>query len=241
MSGHSKWAQIKRQKGATDAKKANTFARLAKVVTLAAKEGGGNPDMNFKLRLAMDQARAVNMPKDNIEKAIKRGTGELAGQALEELTYECFGPSGSAFIVDVVTDNRNRAASEIKHIFSENNGNLGNTNSVSWMFDKVGGIKATKPTDKNKEETELITIDAGAEDFEWLDDDTIWVYTKPTEVQKVKAELENNRLTIMDSEIGYKAKETLSVDDKLRPALEKIYEDLDDNEDVQNFWSNMAV
>jgi YebC/PmpR family DNA-binding regulatory protein len=250
MSGHSKWATTKRAKGVADAKRANLFTKLSRNITLAAKEGGGDPVMNFKLRLAIDKAKEGNMPKDNIEKAIKRGTGEIAGAAIEEIIYEGFGPGGSAFVVQVATDNRNRTAAEIKHLFSTNGGNLGSSNSVAWMFEKVGGIKAT-PLNSNKsgetgsgsakEEAELAVIDAGAQDFEWLDDNTLWIYTKPTELQKVKESLEKAGLTVTDSELGYKAKETLPVSDELRPALEKFYEALDDAEDAQNFWSNMAV
>jgi len=240
MSGHSKWATTKRAKAVTDAKRASAFTRVAKIVTIAAREGG-DPTMNFKLRLAIEKAREVNMPKDNIERAIKRGTGEIAGAIIEEITYEGFGPSGSAFMVEVMTDNRNRAASEIKRLFTNSGGNLGASGSVAWMFDRVGGIKAEKPENKSQDELELLIIDAGAEDLEWLDHKTAWVYTKPQETQKVKEALEKSGFKILDSEIGYKAKETLPVADDLRPTLERLYDALDDSEDVQNFWSNMAV
>ncbi|MFA5358586.1 MAG: YebC/PmpR family DNA-binding transcriptional regulator [Patescibacteria group bacterium] len=241
MSGHSKWATTKRQKFATDAKRSNLFTRLAKNIALAAKEGGGDPEMNFKLRIAIDKAKEGNMPKDNIEKAVKRGTGEGGGAAYEEIFYEGFGPAGSAFIIQVVTDNKNRAASEIKHIFSTNGGSLGSSNSVSWMFDKVGGIKATAADSRPKEDVELNAIDAGAIDFEWLDEKTIWIYTEPSGLQKVKTALEISGLVVSDSELGYKPKESLLVEDDIRPAMERMYDALDEAEDVQNFWSNMAV
>ncbi|MFA6534221.1 MAG: YebC/PmpR family DNA-binding transcriptional regulator [Patescibacteria group bacterium] len=240
MSGHSKWATTKRAKGVTDAKRANLFTKLARNITLAAKDGG-DPAMNFKLRIAVDKAKEGNMPKDNIDRAIKRGTGAGDGTILEELTYEGFGPGGSAFIVEVVTDNHNRAAAEIKHLFNNHGGSLGSANSVSWMFHKMGGIKAVKPASQPQEDAELAVIDAGADDLEWLDEATVWVYTKPTELQKVKEALETKNFTITDSELGYKPKETLPVPDTLRPAMEKMYDALDEAEDVQNFWSNMAV
>ncbi|MEK7139307.1 MAG: YebC/PmpR family DNA-binding transcriptional regulator [Patescibacteria group bacterium] len=241
MSGHSKWATTKRAKAVTDAKRASVFTKLTKAVALAARDGA-DPTHNFKLRLAVDQARGASVPKDNIERAIKRGSGaDTAGAALEELTYECFGPHGSAFIVEVVTDNRNRAAADIKHIFSAVGGSLGATNSGLWMFDRVGGIKAVAPSGQSQEVIELAAIDAGAADIQWLDDHTLWITTPPTDLPTVKTRLEQLNFTITDSEAGYHAKETLPVTDTMRPALEKLYDALDDAEDVQNFWSNMAV
>lgn len=181
------------------------------------------------------------MPKDNIERAIARGSGEGGGESLESITYEGFGPAGSAFVVEVVTDNRNRSAADIKHLFSTGGGQLGTPNSVSWMFDRVGGLKVTKPAAADREAAELGVIDAGATDVEWLDDDTLWVTTNPTELQAVKEALETAGFGIADSELGYHAKETLPVTDDTRPALEAFYDALDDADDVQNFWSNMAV
>lgn len=241
MSGHSKWATTKRAKAITDAKRANAFTKLTKAVALAARDGA-DPAMNFKLRIAIDKAKAASVPKDNIERAIARGSGTGGdGAALEELTYECFGPHGSAFIVEVVTDNRNRAAAEIKHIFSVAGGALGATNSVLWMFDRVGGIKAAAPVGQSQEVVELAAIDAGAGDIQWLDQQTLWITMPPTELPAVKARLEQLNFTVTDSEIGYQAKETLPVTDAMRPSLEKLYDALDDAEDIQNFWSNMAV
>lgn len=241
MSGHSKWATTKRAKAVTDAKRANLFTKLARNITIAAREGGGDPVMNFKLRIAIDKAKEGNMPKDNIDRAIKRGAGGDEGAILEQITYEGFGPAGSSFMIEVVTDNKNRAASEIKHLFSDHGGSMGAANSVAWMFDRVGGIKALPNDPQDKDSVELEIIDAGAEDFEWLDTETVWVYTKPMELQKVKEALEAKKFKITDSELGYKAKETLPVSDNTRPSLEKMYEALDDAEDVQNFWSNMNV
>src|ERR1700721_483056 len=164
MSGHSKWATIKHKKGATDAKRAKIFTRLIKEITIAAKSGGGDPDGNPRLRGAIAAAKAENMPADNIKRAIQRGTGELEGVSYEEITYEGYGPGGVALIVDVLTDNKNRAVSEIRHAFSKNGGNLGESNSVSWMFTKKGIITIAKAAASEDKLTEIV-LEAGAEDL----------------------------------------------------------------------------
>lgn len=242
MSGHSKWATTKRAKFATDAKRANLFTKMTRAITIAAREGGGDPMHNFKLRIAVDKARAASVPKDNIDRAIKRGSGTGEDSAiLEEITYEGFGPHGAAFIIQAVTDNKNRASSEIRHLFSAHSGTLGASNSVTWMFDRVGHIIVPKPEDKSRDEVELAVIDAGAQNLNWLDNSNVVVITAPTELQSVKEKIEAAGLPVSDAELGFEAKETHEPTAEQRPALETFYEALEDTEDVQNFWSNMAV
>ncbi len=240
MSGHSKWSTIKRQKGAADAKRANIFTKLAKNITLAARDGGGDPAMNFQLRLVIDKAKAANMPKDNIERAIKRGTGEGTDDAaLEEITYEGYGPHGSAFIVEVVTDNRNRSAANLKHLFSARGGSL--DGSVAWMFDRVGMI-ITKPPMTATDEAELAMIEAGAQDVRWPEPGIAEITTEPTELQKVQEALTAADFVIENAELGYRAKDEVQpTDDAMRQSIEGFCESLDDDDDVQNYWTNIAL
>lgn len=241
MSGHSKWATTKRAKAITDAKRASIFTKLTKAIAIAAREGADQTH-NFKLRIAVDKARAASVPKDNIDRAIKRGSGTGDDTVtLEEITYEGFGPHGAAFIIHAVTDNKNRASSEIRHLFSAHNGTLGASNSVAWMFDHVGHIIVPTPEDRPHDEVELAVIDAGAQNLNWLDDNTVVVITAPTELQKVKEKIEAAGLTVSDAGLGFEAKETLTPTAEQRPALESFYEALEDAEDVQDYWSNMAV
>ncbi|RJR30635.1 YebC/PmpR family DNA-binding transcriptional regulator [Candidatus Parcubacteria bacterium] len=232
MSGHSKWAQIHRQKGAADAKKGAIFTKLANNISLAAKLGGGNPDGNFKLKLAIDQARAANMPKDNIERAIKRGTGELAGGEIVELRYEGFGPGGIAVIIDCLTDNRNRTAGEIKHLFNQYGGSLGSPNSVAWQFASKGVIRIKK---SNDEKTQLDAIEAGAEDIV-PEDEYFVIATDPKNLQAVKTNLEKMGYTIEYAETEMVAKEKAEIKDNEN--LKNFFNALDDHPDVNNYYSN---
>jgi len=186
MSGHSKWSTIKRQKGAADAKRGALFTRLGNQITVAAREGGGDPEMNFKLKLAIDMAKAGNLPKENMERAIKRGTGELAGEKIEEIIYEGFGPDGVAIMLQALTDNRNRTSSAVKHLFSKFGGNLGGPKAVSWMFIKRGVLR----TPQVDQALELALIDAGVEDI-LRDDEGVTILTQPNDLQKTKTDLEN--------------------------------------------------
>jgi YebC/PmpR family DNA-binding regulatory protein len=191
MSGHSKWAQIKRKKGVADVKKGAMFTRLGREIAIAAREGGGDPDSNFALRLAVDKARANNMPKDNIERAIKRGTGELSeGGQLEDVMYEGYGPGGAALLVQLLTDNRNRAASDIRHIFTRGGGNLAAANAVAWLFEKKGVI--TIENVKNAEELELRLIDAGADDLK-VDGALVEAYCAPENLKAFREQLEKQK------------------------------------------------
>lgn len=240
MSGHSKWSQIKRGKEIADKKKGAIFSKLGNAISIAAREGG-DPELNFKLKMAIEQAKAANMPKDNIERAIKRGTGELKGAKIEEMIYEAFGPEGVALIIKVVTDNKNRAVAELKRILGKYEGKLAGANSVLWLFDRKGIIRidmrmfANKYA--NKEEGELKLIDMGAEDVIEEDDELI-IYTKPEDLQKIKENLEKEGIQIDYAEIEYVAKDKLKVK-KPVPSLEKLFNELDEVEDVGDYFSNI--
>ncbi len=199
MSGHSKWATTKRAKAVVDAKRGAAFTKLARAITVAARDGG-NPDSNTKLRLAIDRARAVSMPKDNIERAIKRGTGELAGETIESLTYEGFAPGGSAVIVDVLTDNRNRAMQEVKMVFQKYGGTLGGPGAVMWMFDRRGVLRIPKNADGTPDELEL--IDLGADDVLPTDEEFI-LLTTPEKMEELRTILADRGVEILSSEVEY--------------------------------------
>lgn len=233
MSGHNKWSKIHRQKSAADNKRGAVFTKLGNAITVAAKSGGGDPDSNFKLRLAIDQAKAVSMPKDNIERAIKRGTGELEGGAIEELTYECFAPDGVAFIVEALTDNRNRTGSDVKHIFTKHGGSLGAPGSVAWMFEQKGIIRIAKID----EELELELIDQGVVDIK-KDEEGVSLFTEPNDLKKVKDFLELKKIETLYAEVEQIPKELKETDEVLKVKIQKIVEALDENEDVSNYYTN---
>ncbi|MCK5490232.1 MAG: YebC/PmpR family DNA-binding transcriptional regulator [Candidatus Pacebacteria bacterium] len=244
MSGHNKWSKIKRQKGVADVKKGKIFSQLSKQITLEAKNGGDTA-MNPALKLAVEKAKQVNMPSDNVEKAIKKGTGELEGGAIEEVLYEAYGPEGIALIIEGTTDSTNRTVAEIKHILSRNSGRLGEVGSVKWMFDRFGYIEIEKKDlQTNEEETEMIIIDSGAEDFSVVpaeeDHQVIVVYTKPADLYKVKENLEKKNFTIADVGFEWKAKNTIKIEDeKIHNRIEKLFEALDEQEDVNDVSSNL--
>ena len=240
MSGHSKWSKIKRQKDASDQKRGNLFTKVSKLVTIAARDGGGDPTMNFKLRLAIDQARAVSMPKDNIEKAIKRGTGELEGGQIEEVVYEGFGPNGIAIVIEALTDNKNRTVANIKHVLSKYGGSLGSSNSVLWQFEQKGVIRISNDQGpiSNFDEFQLKLIDMGADDIEQENSEIIIIYTEPENLQKLKEKLEKQEIKIENAELEFMPKEKTTVDENLKTKLEKIFEDLEDDDDVNNIYTN---
>lgn len=242
MSGHSKWHSIKFKKGITDARRGKTFSKLARMITVAAR-GGGDPEMNFKLRLAMDKAKQVNMPKDNIDRAVKKGTGELKGEALEQISYEGYGPEGTALIIEVLTDNRNRASSDVRSILTKYGGRMGETGSVKWMFDQRGVITVdTKSlSEDKKEEIELSAIDAGAQDIK-TDSEVTEIYTKPEELHKIKEKLEQNSIQILSAEILLIPKNTVKIEDeeKAKKVL-KLMDALDESEDIADVYSNFDI
>jgi len=234
MSGHSKWATTKRAKGAADAKRGAIFTKLANAISIAAKLGGGNPEINFRLRLAIDKAKGASMPKDNIERAIKRGTGEGDGGPIETLNYEGFGPDGIAIIIEALTDNRNRTSSDIKHILTKYGGNLGGPGAVAWMFDSKGIIR----TGEISEEQELELIDAGAMDLVREDEGTT-VYTQPSDLNKIKEFLEKKNLAVEYAEVEMVPKEKKKVTAEVLERLEKMSNELDNNDDVSDYYTNL--
>jgi YebC/PmpR family DNA-binding regulatory protein len=241
MSGHSKWATTKRRKGAQDSKRSSLFTKLANVITIAARKGG-DPTMNFSLRMAVDRAKSFSMPKENIDRAIKRGTGELGGITLEEIVYEGYGPGQVAFVIETLTDNRNRTVSEIKHIFDDHHGTLGNSGTVMWLFEKKGVFVLVTPSFSseklNLEELELKIIDAGADDFE-ITDDKIYIYTKLENMNQVKENLEKNGITITDAKIEYLAKEKIEISDETGEQIQNLFDALDEHQDVSEYYTNL--
>jgi len=235
MSGHSKWATTKRQKEATDKKRSQIFTKLARSITVAAKLGGGDPDTNFNLRLAIARAKAANMPKDNIERAIKRGTGGDKGADFEEIIYEGFGPENIFMIFKVLTDNRNRAVAELKHLLNKSGGSLGAQGSVMWKFDKRGLIVCDLNNLEPKQEE--ILIESGALDFS-LDEDGLEIITEATELEKVKKFLEEKNFPIKSSEIAYIPRERQQI--KNVQAWENFLDKLDELEDVNEYYSNAS-
>jgi len=238
MSGHSHAKTVKRVKEAGDKKRGKAFSKIARVIIFVAKEGGGDPSSNYKLKMAIDQAKQVNMPKDNIERAIKKGTGELTGERLEQFVFEAYGPEKTAIIIEGITDNKNRSLSEIKQILNQHNGKLAGSGSVKWLFEKKGVI-IIDGSQKSKEELEMDAIDAGAEDILEHDDGFIDIYTKPENLEKVKRNLKEKEIKIESSSLDWIAKETIEVGEKEKESCQKLFEALDENDAVQDIYSNL--
>jgi len=236
MSGHSKWSQIKRQKGVNDAKRGQMFTRLGREITVAARDGGSDPEGNFRLRLAIQRARENNMPMDNIERAIKRGTGGGEGAALDEIVYEGFGPGGAAVLIEVMTDNRNRAAGEVRSVFSRNGGNLGNPGSVNWMFEPRGVITLTV-NGADPEELELMAIDAGAVDVT-AQDGEIEIQTEPNDLETVRRALDDGKAQIVSAETTLVPTNTVALDGKQALQVLKLVDKLEELDDVQHVYTN---
>lgn len=241
MSGHSKWSQIKRKKGVNDTKRGQAFTRIARDITLAVREGGnGDPDSNFSLRLAVDKARASNMPKDNIERAIQRGLGSTAdGGQLDDISYEVYGPGGSALIVQVLTDNRNRAASEVRRVITRAGANLASAGSVAWMFEKRG-VLAIPTHGKNAEDLELELIDAGVDDVS-ADAETIEAYVAPEHLRPVREELQKRKIPIENAEVSLIAKNAAEVNTEDAIKTMQLIEQLEELDDVQKVISNLNI
>ena len=239
MSGHSKWSSIKHKKGATDAKRGKIFTKLIKEITVAARMGGGDPDANPRMRTAIAAAKSENMPKDNIERAIKKGTGELEGVNYEESTYEGYGPGGAAVFIESVTDNKNRAVADIRHIFSKNGGNLGENGCVAWMFDKKGYIAIEK---KVVDENSLMetSIEAGAEDVR-EDNGSFEIITEPDDFESVKTAIDKAAIVYIDAEITMLPQSTTNLEGKQALQMVKLMEALDDCEDVQKVYTNADI
>lgn len=229
MSGHSHFKTVAATKNANDAKKGKIFSKFGRLITIAAKEGGGDMASNIKLKAVVEQARSFNMPKENIERAVKKGTGELAGEALEEVAFEGFGPGGIALIIEGITDNKNRTLGEIKGILSQYNSKMAGEGAVRWMFGRKGSIEV-----QPKDDLEMIAIEAGADDVRGNT-----IYTKSEDLEAVKKTLEAKGLKIESSALGWVPKEEVSISEPDRQTAEKLFEALDENDAVQDIYSNL--
>jgi len=239
MSGHSHWSTIKRAKGVADARRGQLFTKLGREIAIAARDGGGDPSSNFGLRLAIDRARQASMPKDNIERAILRGTGQLKGAGIEEINYEGYGPQGTAMIVEVLTDSRNRAASDIRSLFSRYGGNLGEIGCVAWLFERKGYISIL-PKDGDAEELALMVIDAGADDVK-VDEDFVEVFTKVEELQKIKEALEEIGVSFDTAQLSWVPRSLIQLDKKATIQNMRLIDALEELDDVQRVHCNLEI
>lgn len=240
MSGHSKWANIKHRKAAQDAKRGNLFQKLVRAIIIAAKDGGGDPAMNMRLKTAIERAKAVSVPNDNITRAIKRGTGELGDISYDELTYEVIGPAGIAVLVNVMTDNRNRTTPEIRALLARNGGQMGSEGSVAWMFDRKGVIEV-KGKDLDEDELMTLGLDAGMSDME-ASDEGFTLYCEPSDLDTLQKALEDAKYVVDNAEVSMVAKTPVEVSDAdaARKVL-RLVDALEEHDDVQNVYSNFEI
>ena len=236
MSGHSKWSTIKRKKGLADAKRGAIFTKLGNLITIAAKDKGGDLDTNFSLRMAVDKAKAANMPKDNIEKAIKRGTGELEGGQILELLYEGIGPANTQYVVKAITDNKNRSASEIRHIFSKHGGSL---SAVMWNFDQKGVIRILTDNFSITDDTEVELIELGAEDIR-KEEEGITVLSSMKDLQNLKKYFDDKEIATESAEIEYLAKDNVELSEDDHEKTNNLEDSLDECEDIGDYYSNIS-
>lgn len=239
MSGHSKWASIKHKKAATDVKRGKTFTKVIKMLTVAARNGGGDMNANPALRLAVQKAKEANMPQGNIERAIKKGTGELPGMTYESVSYEGYGPGGVAFFLEALTDNKNRTTAEVRSIFSKSGGNLAGSGSVNWIFEKKGFFVINKST-IDEDKLMSIILDAGAEDLS-QEGDTYEVKTRPHDYEKIKRVLGSNNVKVESSEITMIPKSTIKITGEQAKQVLRLVEQLEDNDDIQNVYCNFDI
>jgi YebC/PmpR family DNA-binding regulatory protein len=241
VSGHSKWAQVKHKKAVVDAKKGKIFTKIVKEISVAARLGGGDTEGNPRLRVAIDKAKEVNMPQENIKRAIMKGTGELPGVSYEESIYEGYGPGGTAILLEVLTDNKNRTVSEIRHIMTKHGGNLGEAGCVSWMFEKKGYIIVEK-TKTDEDSLMSVALEAGAEDMKNdPGEDSYEIITAPEDMNKVKASLEAAGISLSLAEITMLPKSYVALDGKSAEVMIRLVDALEDHEDVQNVYTNFDV
>ncbi len=241
MAGHSKWTNIKRKKARVDAERGKAFTKVSRELLIAAREGGSDPEENFRLRLAIDKARAVNMPNDSIQRAIKRGSGESGTESFEEITYEGYGPGGVAVMVMAMTDNRNRSASDIRYVFSKNGGNLGETGCVAWMFQKKGLLVVNlDEVDMSEDEFVDLTIESGAEDYE-SDGAGVEVYTQPEDFEEVEKFFEAKGIPFATAEVTMLPQNTVKVTGKAAQQVLNLIESLEDLDDVQQVYANFDI
>lgn len=239
MSGHNKWSSIKHKKGVTDAKRGKLFSQLIKEITVTARLGGGDLDGNPRLRAAVTAAKAANMPKNNIDRAIKKGTGELEGVTYEEYFYEAYGPGGTAVLIQIMTDNKNRATADVRHMLSKHGGNLGESGCVAWMFSKKGLITFDRDS---VDEDEIIetTLEAGAEDID-TEGNEVEVITAPEDFEAVKEAFDKKGTSYVSAEVAMVSQATVNLDPEDAPKVLKLMEALEDLEDVQKVWSNFDI
>jgi len=239
MSGHSRWAKLKHFKGALDAKKSAIFTKFGHGITVAARQGGGDPETNFRLRLAIEQARRANLPKENIERAIKRGTGGLGGEEVEEIFYEVIGPSNIAIVVEALTDNKNRTISNLRRILNRYGFSLGQKNSVLWMFERYGILRITNFTRiTNLEDLELKLIEAGIEDIK-KENGELTIYTKPGDLQKIKEAVERDGTQVDYAGIEWFAKNPIQIDEGTQKKVDALFAELDEDPDINDYYSNI--
>jgi len=236
MSGHSKWSQIKRQKGVTDSRRGQVFTKLTREIMLVVREGGSNPETNFRLRLAIQKARDQNMPNENIERSIKRGSGEIEGATLAEMVFEGYGPNGVAILVQALTDNRNRTLQEVRNVFSRHSGSMGESGCVAWLFDSKG-IITVNTSNLDAEELALNAIDAGAEDVK-IEDGYVEIYTMPEEFEKVRTALAVQNVSIASAEVSMMPKTTVEMEERAALQTLKLLDRLEELDDVNQVTSN---
>ncbi|MBQ8313432.1 MAG: YebC/PmpR family DNA-binding transcriptional regulator [Clostridia bacterium] len=241
MSGHSKWHNIQAKKGKADAKRGAIFTKIGREIAIAVREGGANPESNGKLRDVIAKAKANNMPNDNIQRSIKKASGEMGDVTYEQITYEGYAPGGVAVIVDTITDNRNRTVSDVRHCFAKNGGNLGNAGSVSFMFDEKGVLVVERTPGSDEDEMMMLALDAGAEDMK-AEEDVYEIYTSPADFSAVREALEQQGLSFLSAEVNKIPQNTVSVDDPdTLKNIQKLLDMLDDNDDVQNVYHNAEL
>ena len=241
MSGHSKWHNIQAKKGKADAARGAVFTKIGREIAIAVRDGGANPESNGKLRDVIAKAKANNMPNDNIQRSIKKASGELSNVTYEQITYEGYAPGGVAVIVDTITDNRNRTVSDVRHCFAKNGGNLGNAGSVSFMFDEKGVLVVERKPGMDEDEMMMLALDAGAEDMK-ADEDAFEIYTSPADFSAVREALEQQGLTFLSAEVDKIPQNTVAIDDpEVLKSIQKLLEMLDDNDDVQNVFHNAEL
>ncbi len=239
VSGHSRWSQIKRKKGKTDVQRGKLFSKILREVTVAARNGGGDPKINMRLKAATETARAANMPADNIKRAIQKGTGELPGEAYEEVTYEAYGSGGVALLVRVLTDNRNRTAPELRHLFEKYGGNMGASGSVAWMFERKGTIQVDA-VKMNEDDLLAIALDAGAADVRQVEK-VYEITTAPAEMEAVRAALEARGVPVLEAAVTFVPQSTVRVEGKDAQAVLRLVEALEDQDDVQAVYANYDI
>lgn len=242
MSGHSHFSRIKHKKSLSDLKRGKTFSKICREISVAVKENGGDFEKNARLRLAIEKAKQLNMPKENIERAIQRGRGGLAGENLEDFLFEALGPGGIAFLIEGITDNKNRTLNEIKQILSRFGGKMANEGSLRWMFEKRGVIKiqGANRGDKKNEKLEILAIEGGAEDIYW-ENNILNIYTKPAELEKIKNFLEENGIHPQLVFLKWAAKKEISIEKEKTSLYQKLFKSLDENESIQEIYSNLKV